>query len=131
MGLSVFLAVNASWGTLLLVLLRLLLCIVFFSNQFLFSMTLFFLFLFSVSCSSSFQDERYSKYIGKQGIVPLTFGRHVPIISDKVELYIIFLVLNFLEVLLIGKVFTALNCQGKSLNLIQIASGDFPAIFPT
>lgn len=32
------------------------------------------------------QDERYSKYIGKQAIVPLTFGRHVPIISDKVEL---------------------------------------------
>ncbi|XP_060208728.1 valine--tRNA ligase, chloroplastic/mitochondrial 2 isoform X3 [Lycium barbarum] len=29
------------------------------------------------------QDERYSKYIGKQAIVPLTFGRHVPIISDK------------------------------------------------
>lgn len=30
------------------------------------------------------QDERYAKYIGKQAIVPLTFGRHVPIISDKV-----------------------------------------------
>ncbi|GAA0146833.1 aminoacyl-tRNA synthetase [Lithospermum erythrorhizon] len=29
------------------------------------------------------EDERYSKYIGKQAIVPLTFGRHVPIISDK------------------------------------------------
>ncbi|XP_057500245.1 valine--tRNA ligase, chloroplastic/mitochondrial 2 isoform X2 [Actinidia eriantha] len=29
------------------------------------------------------QDERYSKYIGRQAIVPLTFGRHVPIISDK------------------------------------------------
>ncbi|KAL3506961.1 hypothetical protein ACH5RR_032343 [Cinchona calisaya] len=29
------------------------------------------------------EDERYSKYIGKQTIVPLTFGRHVPIISDK------------------------------------------------
>ncbi|XP_055800563.1 valine--tRNA ligase, chloroplastic/mitochondrial 2 isoform X1 [Solanum dulcamara] len=29
------------------------------------------------------QDERYAKYIGKQAIVPLTFGRHVPIISDK------------------------------------------------
>ncbi|KAI5670074.1 hypothetical protein M9H77_10438 [Catharanthus roseus] len=28
-------------------------------------------------------DERYSKYIGKLAIVPLTFGRHVPIISDK------------------------------------------------
>lgn len=28
-------------------------------------------------------DERYSKYVGKQAIVPLTFGRHVPIISDK------------------------------------------------
>lgn len=31
-----------------------------------------------------FQDERYAKYVGKQTIVPLTFGRHVPIISDKV-----------------------------------------------
>lgn len=31
------------------------------------------------------QDERYSKYIGRQAIVPMTFGRHVPIISDKVE----------------------------------------------
>ncbi|OMP05122.1 Aminoacyl-tRNA synthetase, class Ia [Corchorus olitorius] len=29
------------------------------------------------------QDERYSKYIGKMAIVPMTFGRHVPIISDK------------------------------------------------
>ncbi|XP_073022346.1 valine--tRNA ligase, chloroplastic/mitochondrial 2 isoform X1 [Primulina eburnea] len=29
------------------------------------------------------KDERYSKYIGKQAIVPMTFGRHVPIISDK------------------------------------------------
>ncbi|KAL6572588.1 hypothetical protein OROMI_013546 [Orobanche minor] len=29
------------------------------------------------------EDERYSKYIGKMAIVPMTFGRHVPIISDK------------------------------------------------
>ncbi|GAU44242.1 hypothetical protein TSUD_139350 [Trifolium subterraneum] len=29
------------------------------------------------------QDDRYSKYIGQMAIVPLTFGRHVPIISDK------------------------------------------------
>ncbi|XP_038981960.1 valine--tRNA ligase, chloroplastic/mitochondrial 2 isoform X2 [Phoenix dactylifera] len=29
------------------------------------------------------EDERYSKYIGKLAIVPLTFGRHVPIISDR------------------------------------------------
>ncbi|CAI9108268.1 OLC1v1007835C1 [Oldenlandia corymbosa var. corymbosa] len=29
------------------------------------------------------KDERYSKYIGKMAIVPLTFGRHVPIIADK------------------------------------------------
>lgn len=29
------------------------------------------------------QDERYSKYIGQMAIVPLTFGRHVPIIADK------------------------------------------------
>ncbi|KAK8953365.1 Valine--tRNA ligase [Platanthera guangdongensis] len=29
------------------------------------------------------EDERYSKYIGKQAIVPLTFGRHVPIIAEK------------------------------------------------
>ncbi|KAI8540909.1 hypothetical protein RHMOL_Rhmol08G0022100 [Rhododendron molle] len=32
---------------------------------------------------TAMQDERYSKYIGRQAIVPLTFGRHVPIISDK------------------------------------------------
>ncbi|KAG6395310.1 hypothetical protein SASPL_145953 [Salvia splendens] len=29
------------------------------------------------------EDERYSKYIGKMAIVPMTYGRHVPIISDK------------------------------------------------
>ncbi|CAK9156022.1 unnamed protein product [Ilex paraguariensis] len=29
------------------------------------------------------EDERYAKYIGRQAIVPMTFGRHVPIISDK------------------------------------------------
>ncbi|KAK1297533.1 Valine--tRNA ligase [Acorus calamus] len=29
------------------------------------------------------EDERYSMYIGKQAIVPMTFGRHVPIISDR------------------------------------------------
>lgn len=29
------------------------------------------------------QDDRYSKYIGRQAIVPMTFGRHIPIISDK------------------------------------------------
>lgn len=35
------------------------------------------------------QDERYSKYIGRQAIVPMTFGRHVPIISDKVKLLLV------------------------------------------
>nr|DAD44013.1 TPA_asm: hypothetical protein HUJ06_002243 [Nelumbo nucifera] len=29
------------------------------------------------------EDNRYSKYIGGQAIVPMTFGRHVPIISDR------------------------------------------------
>ncbi|XP_020273111.1 valine--tRNA ligase, chloroplastic/mitochondrial 2 isoform X1 [Asparagus officinalis] len=29
------------------------------------------------------EDERYTKYIGMQAIVPQTFGRHVPIIADK------------------------------------------------
>ncbi|XP_073107865.1 valine--tRNA ligase, chloroplastic/mitochondrial 2 isoform X2 [Elaeis guineensis] len=29
------------------------------------------------------EDERYSKYVGRLAIVPLTFGRHVPIISDR------------------------------------------------
>ncbi|CAN0913708.1 Valine--tRNA ligase, chloroplastic/mitochondrial 2 [Linum grandiflorum] len=28
-------------------------------------------------------DDRYSKYIGKMVIVPMTYGRHVPIIADK------------------------------------------------
>ena len=31
------------------------------------------------------QDERYSKYVGRMAIVPMTYGRHVPIISDKVK----------------------------------------------
>ena len=31
------------------------------------------------------QDGRYSKYIGKMAIVPMTYGRHVPIIADKVN----------------------------------------------
>lgn len=31
----------------------------------------------------NFQDERYSKYIGIEAIVPMTFGRHVPIICDN------------------------------------------------
>ena len=34
-----------------------------------------------------FQDERYSKYIGQMAFVPMTFGRHVPILSDKVGTY--------------------------------------------
>ncbi|XP_062107605.1 valine--tRNA ligase, chloroplastic/mitochondrial 2 isoform X2 [Humulus lupulus] len=29
------------------------------------------------------KDGRYSKYIGKMAIVPMTYGRHVPIIADK------------------------------------------------
>ncbi|KAK9125005.1 hypothetical protein Scep_013851 [Stephania cephalantha] len=29
------------------------------------------------------EDDRYSKYIGRMAIVPMTFGRHVPIISDR------------------------------------------------
>ncbi|XP_077225859.1 protein EMBRYO DEFECTIVE 2247 isoform X2 [Tasmannia lanceolata] len=29
------------------------------------------------------EDERYSMYIGRMAIVPMTFGRHVPIISDR------------------------------------------------
>ncbi|XP_040382113.1 valine--tRNA ligase, chloroplastic/mitochondrial 2 isoform X2 [Oryza brachyantha] len=29
------------------------------------------------------EDERYAKYVGKLAIVPLTFGRHVPIIADR------------------------------------------------
>ncbi|KAI3740032.1 hypothetical protein L2E82_30449 [Cichorium intybus] len=31
-------------------------------------------------------DERYAKYIGKSTIVPMTFGRHVPIIADKIKI---------------------------------------------
>lgn len=31
------------------------------------------------------QDDRYSKYIGRMAIVPMTYGRHVPIIADKVN----------------------------------------------
>lgn len=33
----------------------------------------------------SLQDERYSKYVGMMAIVPMTYGRHVPIISDRVK----------------------------------------------
>ncbi|KAK9951027.1 hypothetical protein M0R45_006489 [Rubus argutus] len=29
------------------------------------------------------EDDRYSKYINRMAIVPMTYGRHVPIISDK------------------------------------------------
>lgn len=29
------------------------------------------------------EDDRYSKYVGETAIVPMTYGRHVPIISDK------------------------------------------------
>ncbi|KAK9129008.1 hypothetical protein Syun_017805 [Stephania yunnanensis] len=29
------------------------------------------------------EDDRYSKYIGRMAIVPMTFGRHVPIIPDR------------------------------------------------
>ncbi|CAN6700314.1 unnamed protein product [Malus baccata var. baccata] len=29
------------------------------------------------------EDDRYSKYINRMAIVPLTYGRHVPIIADK------------------------------------------------
>ncbi|KAL6130161.1 hypothetical protein ACLB2K_068542 [Fragaria x ananassa] len=29
------------------------------------------------------EDERYSKYINRMAIVPMTYGRHVPIIADK------------------------------------------------
>ncbi|XP_065849279.1 valine--tRNA ligase, chloroplastic/mitochondrial 2 isoform X2 [Euphorbia lathyris] len=29
------------------------------------------------------KDDRYSKYIGRMAIVPMTYGRHVPIIADK------------------------------------------------
>ncbi|CAA7394727.1 unnamed protein product [Spirodela intermedia] len=29
------------------------------------------------------EDERYSKYVGKMAIVPMTFGRHVPIIAER------------------------------------------------
>ncbi|RZC82710.1 hypothetical protein C5167_045496 [Papaver somniferum] len=29
------------------------------------------------------EDDRYSKYIGRQAIVPMTFGRFVPIIADR------------------------------------------------
>lgn len=31
------------------------------------------------------EDDRYSKYIGRQAIVPMTFGRFVPIIADRVR----------------------------------------------
>jgi hypothetical protein len=35
------------------------------------------------------QDERYAKYVGRLAIVPLTFGRHVPIIADRVRIIVI------------------------------------------
>lgn len=36
------------------------------------------------SLFTELQDDRYSKFIGQMAIVPMTFGRHVPIIADKV-----------------------------------------------
>ncbi|KAF2536777.1 hypothetical protein F2Q68_00022633 [Brassica cretica] len=31
------------------------------------------------------EDDRYAKYVGQTAIVPMTYGRHVPIISDKLD----------------------------------------------
>ncbi|KAI9396187.1 hypothetical protein POPTR_004G090732v4 [Populus trichocarpa] len=30
------------------------------------------------------KDDRYSKFIGKMAVVPMTYGRHVPIIADRI-----------------------------------------------
>ena len=47
------------------------------------------------------QDERYAKYVGRLAIVPLTFGRHVPIIADRVRIKVVFSILfcTFLAIL--------------------------------
>lgn len=34
------------------------------------------------------QDDRYAKYIGMMAIVPMTYGRHVPILSAKVRAFV-------------------------------------------
>lgn len=69
------------------------------------------------------QDERYSKYIGLNAIVPLTLGRHVPIISDKViEHYIILLrqgVVLFLSLDDVGFFFIIIKRVDLNLNIFE------------
>lgn len=76
------------------------------------------------------QDERYAKYIGKQAIVPLTFGRHVPIISDKVGKVSVsvvrlcarwlFLELQVYEVISNGRWIVTQRNESQSSNLVNL-----------
>lgn len=51
------------------------------------------------------QDDRYSKYINRMAIVPLTYGRHVPIISDKVKyLGLLFYIIIVFDVVILSLV---------------------------
>ena len=43
------------------------------------------------------QDERYAQYIGQMAIVPETFGRHVPILADKVPFFFLIIILMLVE----------------------------------
>jgi hypothetical protein len=42
--------------------------------------------ILSLVCQLAMQDKRYAQYVGKLAIVPLTCGRHVPIIADRVSM---------------------------------------------
>jgi hypothetical protein len=55
------------------------------------------------------QDERYAKYVGRLAIVPLTFGRHVPIIADRVRIKVIY-----------GILYSSSNSRKDLVKLIKI-----------
>lgn len=63
------------------------------------------------------QDKRYAQYVGKLAIVPLTFGRHVPIIADRVSTK-----LNVLcSILYVSSNFTKGFCNINQIKAMQKA----------
>lgn len=66
-------------------------CVLFMASRFL--TFLFMIYIFILTMLLCLKDERYAKYVGCQAIVPMTYGRHIPIIGDRVRASPVFICL--------------------------------------
>ena len=75
-------------------------------------------------CQLAIQDKRYAQYVGKLAIVPLTCGRHVPIIADRVstKLNVLYVWSNFTKGIATWIKYSNTRCQKQLINMVPLFS---------